>query len=101
MVRIDIEGVWYKFSFGGGANYYSHMENIDDLFLFIYPDLSDFMDRHQKGDLIVLARIGYQFNQNNTLNIVLNNVTNQEYALRPARAAAPRNIAIPYRMKLI
>lgn len=100
IARIDIESGWNRVTFGGACNYYSDMNRVDDIFTIFMSSINDYMERDH-GNLILQARIGYKFSDKSAINIVISNVANKEYALRPGKLDAPRSISIQYKLKLI
>jgi iron complex outermembrane receptor protein len=98
--RIDIETGYKKFTFGGSINFYSGVEKVDPTFQFILINLNNYIQDNLKGNTIFLLRAGYRFSPIHSINVVLNNVSNREYALRPTKLDAPRNISIQYRVNL-
>lgn len=97
-LRFDVETDWKGFTIGTAINYNSHMHHIDDLFELglITPGLGEFRQIHNKGYWLWDLRLGYAFNEKQRLNLVVQNVLNEEYAVRPARMGAPRSWSVQY-----
>ncbi len=94
-----------KISVGASVRYYSHISNIDTAFavLEILTALSggtqnilftDYWEENKKGIMVFDARIGYHVNEKVKLSLVVNNLLNKEYALRPMKIERPRTTAL-------
>lgn len=93
-----------RFTFGASGQFYSFMENVDEVFAALL-NLKSYSDtklkknyeskkpqnQHQ-GDFILDLRAGVILGKAKNYNISFNvkNVTNREYTLRPALVEAPR-----------
>lgn len=106
--KIDVDLKIKKWSGGFSVRYYGAMENIDkafstleDLTRFL-PQLADlyYLDywaKHKEKAVVLLdARIGYEIKKGNRLAIVVNNVFNKTYSLRPMKIESPRTVAVQY-----
>jgi outer membrane receptor protein involved in Fe transport len=103
-------GVWdvdFKgFTFGVTAQYFSFMENVDNIFPLVLPSYDSYRASHLKkgsslndkrpkfnGDFVADLRAGYHFTKENrdfSFSFVVKNVANREYSLRPTLLEAPR-----------
>ena len=103
-------GVWdvdFKgFTFGITAQYFSFMENVDNIFPLVLPSYDAYRASHLKkgstlndkrpkfnGDFIADLRAGYHFMKENrdfSFSFTVKNVANREYSLRPTLLEAPR-----------
>ncbi|MEZ4955530.1 MAG: TonB-dependent receptor [Saprospiraceae bacterium] len=99
--KFDMESKYKKLSFGVSAQYTSFMENIDAVFeLLLFnqegksSQLREFRKTHNNGDLILGLRSSYTFNNNIKASLIANNVANREYASRPGKLDAPRNVTL-------
>ena len=97
------------FLFGLTAQYFSFMENLDQVLPSILSSVRNYRISHLKkgssindlkpkfkGDFILDARIGYHFKKDNcdyNFSFLVRNITNQEYSLRPAIMEPPRSFA--------
>lgn len=94
---------------GVSVRYFSFMENIDNSFEIIIPELQKYRESKQKdnydetktggykGDLVVDFRAGYTFKRNKNsykVSAIVNNVMNKEYSLRPGLVEAPLTYAL-------
>ncbi len=96
--RLDAETAYKGISIGAAVNYTSFVQNIDDIFDFgiVSPGVPEFRKIHDKGAWIFDVRLGYQINPKQRINLVVQNLLNAEYAVRPARMGAPRSFSIKY-----
>lgn len=86
----------------------SHMQNIDNAFGKLeqqYPDLFNpginaWRAVHTKGDYVFDLRLGYTFNEAHRLSLVVNNVLNRVYAIRPLAIEEPRLVMLQYSLTL-
>ena len=97
-LRFDVETEWKGFTLGTALNFNSFMHHIDDLFEFdlITPGVDRFRFLHNQGYWLWDLRLGYAFNERQRLNLVVQNVLNEEYAVRPAHMGAPRSWSLQY-----
>ena len=116
--KLDLEVTYKKITGGVSAEYNSFIINIDKAFedplrwpngtpmvqsngdtLFIMPGLRDYRAKHNTGDLVLNFRLSYQILESSKLSIVIRNVLNREYMIRPGDVQGPRNIALQYALK--
>ncbi|MCS6917144.1 MAG: TonB-dependent receptor [Chitinophagales bacterium] len=90
------------------TQYYSFMKNIDPFFegtdpLLIYifgeptefiPGIRSFRERHNRGSLVMDMRLSRQLSEAVSLSVVVKNIWNAEYAIRPALLEAPRSVQL-------
>ncbi len=96
LFRLDLEGNYKKFTMGVSGRYNSRVQNID----FAFIDLDDtgvlptgvsrWMEERNNGDLVIDLRLAYRINQKIKASVVINNLLNREYALRPLSIESPR-----------
>lgn len=98
LAKADFEVEYKKFSIGFSARYNSHMRNIDKIFevailpdLYILEGLKEYREKHNKGYVVMDARIGYEINSNFRVGFIVNNFLNTEYMGRPGDVRAPRS----------
>jgi len=109
----DVEANCKKWKLGGGLNYYSYMEHIDSIFtaqgpwgslLHLLnigepiPGLREWRDEHNDGVLVSNLRLSYNVTDRIRLLFKVDNITNREYAIRPAMLEAPRNYTLQYKI---
>jgi len=108
LVRADISATWKSINLGVSGRYNSHVQNIDRAFedLEAYPaagfnpGIIPWRKEHTKGDYVFDARLSYQISDKHRLGIVMNNVLNREYAIRPLAIEEPRVTVIQYMLTL-
>jgi outer membrane receptor protein involved in Fe transport len=98
IAKIDIE-VKYKACFAGGDwVYYSHMQNIDEAFYSLSSTadygIAEYRNAHTGGINVFNARIGKDFSKKLKASLVVNNVLNLSYSLRPLKIEPPRTFAV-------
>jgi iron complex outermembrane receptor protein len=105
LVRFDIEAVYKSVNFGVSTRYNSFMQNIDDAFQVIEnqfptlfnPGINDWRTtRNQNGDYVVDMRLGYQFLEKHRVALIVSNLFNREYAIRPLAIEPMRLTVIQY-----
>ena len=122
----DVELTYKKISFGYSWQYFSFPERIPNLYLALFgvlegrlsefdllipldklTDLArdndvtiiNYIDRHQKGDLVMNARFAYQATHKVRLSIIAKNITNRIYSVRPGKFEAPLNFTLQMKLK--
>ncbi len=83
-----------KITLGTNVQYYSFMESIDQIFVVLLPGVEEFRAANNNGDWIWDLRAGLNIGQHVNVTALVRNVTNREYALRPARIDGPRNYTL-------
>jgi iron complex outermembrane receptor protein len=103
--RSDVEVSYKKYTAGFSANYNSFPENIPEVFNTALTVLDEgrgtfpaYIDKHQKGDWVMDARVAYEVNDILRLGFIVKNLTNYEYALRPGKLEGPRNYTLQIRV---
>ncbi len=102
MARLDAELIWRKWRIGGDVNYYSFMDRIDEVFqnFNIPPGIADFRATHNRGDVVMGARLGFAPSDKIQVAVLVRNALDREYALRVGKMDAPRQFRLQYRMML-
>jgi iron complex outermembrane receptor protein len=104
LVRGDVQGTFRNYSLGASIRYNSNMVNIDNAFEFLEtnlpslfnPGIVQWRNENQDGDYVIDARLGYKVNEHHRIALVVNNVLNREYAIRPLSIEEPRLTTIQY-----
>lgn len=104
VVRFDVQATWKKMALGVSYRYNSHMMNIDNAFEFLEanlptefnPGIRDWRREHSRGDFVYDARASYEINEHHKVALIMNNVLNREYAIRPLSIEEPRLTTIQY-----
>ena len=97
----DIEFNPGKFMIGWSTRFNSFMENIDAVFESdaTIPGVKKYRERHDYGDWVFDARLGYRVTKSFSTSLIVRNVFNHEYMGRPADMQPPRNYALQFSMK--
>lgn len=101
-----------SFTFGVSGQFFSAMESGDRIFTVFIPGITEYRDsklrdgwetkkpqRWYKGDFLLDLRAGYSFKVNENkykVSFLVKNITNHEYALRPAIMEAPRSYTLRF-----
>ena len=106
VAKADLEASRGKWMVGGSMRYNSFMKNIDLIFeeldsLLIFtggplPGLKAYRQNHSKGIYVFDCRVAYSFNKQSKVSLVVNNLFNIEYALRPMAIESPRTTAVQF-----
>ena len=104
MVRIDVQATGAKWFGGVSVRYQSKLQNFDEAFiLFEAEDLADiewglasWLDTHPRSPWLIDFRVGRQWNEHHRLSIVISNLANKEYSIRPLAMEQPRLTKIMY-----
>lgn len=106
LFRADLELTYWKIYLGATLNYGSIPEKVPGLFKaaanLIFQDvnaLDKYIAKHSKGDFFMDMRMGIKFNDHFTLGLIIKNVTNRMYALRPGKPEPMRNFTVQLRYK--
>lgn len=108
--RHQVQTMWDisfgPFDFGASLQYFSFMENFDNILSSVSPSILEYRFSHLKknwqnkdsknqfkGDVVLDLRAGINFGKekNYKLMFTVKNITNREYTLRPSLIEAPRN----------
>jgi outer membrane receptor protein involved in Fe transport len=98
-LKFDAEATYKKISFGVSANYLSNIENIDAAFNFIVPGLKKYRADNNKGFTVYDIRAGYEFLKYFKISLLVKNLTNEAYTIRPAIMEAPLNVSARLELK--
>ncbi|MCB0633081.1 MAG: TonB-dependent receptor, partial [Lewinella sp.] len=89
--KLDLESRYRNFSLGWETISGSHIEAIDAIFNLIVPGLLSFREKN-KGYMVHNVRTAYRFSEKIKLSLILGNLTNREYTIRPGLLEGPRNL---------
>jgi outer membrane receptor for ferrienterochelin and colicin len=98
--KSDIQFTYKKrLSAGLSGRYYGYMKNID-IFLYqldkpkaMHSGIVKYREEHNDGNFIVDMRVGYIV-KDFKFSVLINNVFNTEYSLRPITIEAPRTTSL-------
>ncbi|MBI1289586.1 MAG: TonB-dependent receptor [Flavobacteriales bacterium] len=103
LVNADIEFVFkvkkkYDLAFGVTYRYYSFMRNVDQIFYAVDPLFKwgavQFRQDHNKGDHVFDLRASLELTEQVKIAVIMKNVANRIYALRPLKVNPPRTTQI-------
>jgi len=100
VARADLEFDIGKFTPGISVTYNSVMDRIDGVFEFYIPGIAEYRKLHDKGIVTYDVRLAYRLSEKSTMNLVVKNLSNEEYSLRPGMMEAPRLFTLQYRLKI-
>jgi iron complex outermembrane receptor protein len=98
ILKVDVQSGYKQFNYGFALNYYAFMDRVDQVFEDFIPGVADYRADHSKGDVVLDLRAGYRFRELVTLDLVLGNVFNMDYAIRLAKPNSPRSLTIQARL---
>jgi outer membrane receptor protein involved in Fe transport len=104
LVRADIGVQASKWNAGVSMRYNSHMQNIDNAFqeledmipALFNPGINTWRQEHTDGDYVIDVRVGYTFLAKHRVALVINNLLNRTYAIRPLAIEEPRVSVLQY-----
>ena len=89
--KLDIQATYKRLTLGLETQYASRIEAIDAIFEFIVNGLARYR-MTETGYAVHSLRGAYQITDGLKFSLILGNVTNELYAVRPALLDAPRNL---------
>lgn len=107
LAKADVQFDFKKISTGISFRYNSFMENVDYFFVMpiigdlLTPGYRDYRAKRQdkRGDWVFDYRISYQMTEQSKIALIINNVFNREYMIRPADIQPPRTVALQYALQ--
>ncbi len=101
MAKADVEATFLKhIGVGVSMRYYSFMESIDKIFEVRIPGVRHYRDRHHYGDWVFDLRVGYQWNEQLRISLLVKNLFNHEYMGRPADMQPPRSFTLQMSLRI-
>ncbi len=101
LFRSDLGATWKRLSGGISFRYNSHVRNIDEAFITFEQmgvlgdiGIKEWMDTHTTGDWITDIRVGYALTPELKASFIVNNLSNEVYAIRPMAIEAPRSFQV-------
>lgn len=96
-LKADLMYRFNGFSLGYGVSWQSAIANIDTAFIsppisFIVPGVDSAMKMDLTAFVLHNIRFGYSVNSRLNLNIIISNLANKEYMIRPADLGPPRSV---------
>ncbi len=96
--KFDADVTWKVVTAGINVRYNSFMVNIDK-FLNLINGIESYRKENNNGDLVIDARFGVNVNKNTRFSLIVKNVMNAEYTVRPAMIEGPRSFTIQIQTK--
>jgi outer membrane receptor protein involved in Fe transport len=108
LIRADVGATYRKFNLGLSFRYNSHMQNIDNAFetleksftALFNPGIVAWRSSHTAGDFVFDTRVGWQIKEHHKIALVVSNLLNREYAIRPLAMEETRVTTIQYTFTL-
>ncbi|MDD4213978.1 MAG: TonB-dependent receptor, partial [Bacteroidales bacterium] len=100
LAKLDMEFTYKGFSLGVSGKYYGFMYNIDNFFYendrpgLFDTGIRDYRREHHDGDFVFDARLSYELKKHFKFTVLMNNILNTEYSLRPISVEPPRVTSI-------
>jgi outer membrane receptor for ferrienterochelin and colicins len=99
LAKADAMITYKKWKLGVGVTYQSAVQNIDTAFVAFpinafVPGVQESIDKKLTAYTVINARIGYVFTDSWKTNLIVSNLTNTEYAIRPADLGSPRVVRL-------
>ncbi|MGB1247269.1 MAG: TonB-dependent receptor [Chitinophagales bacterium] len=94
-VKLDLSADFGPLTLGTNMRYYSFIDQVDDIFALAIPDIAEYRSsRNYKGDFVVDMRAFYRVNDNFQLGLIVKNIANNNYQIRPAKPDANRTFTV-------
>lgn len=103
MARLDLEAEYKNIGLGFSLNYNSQIQRVDDyyiLFNTLIKGINTYIDRYNKGALLLDGRLSYVFMGKHKVSFLIRNITNLEYSDRPGMIGPPRCYMLQYVLSL-
>lgn len=93
--KFDGQASFKGFGVGASLMYFSFMEAIDSYLddPINYPTIPAFRENHADGTWLLMGRVSYSY-KNARLSLLVNNLMNTEFSVRPGVLEAPRNLSV-------
>ena len=106
LFKADVELAYRRFRVGATLQYFSYPEFIDPQFYVIFNKLDGdkntlgtYLSKHKKGDFVCDVRLAYQIKDNIRIGVILKNLTNRHYMLRPGKIEPLRNFTLQFQYR--
>ncbi len=110
-VKANLDITWKNLTVGGSFKYFSKIVNLDKA-VFDFEDATThtggtlqpilyrkYFYNHNNGNAIFDLRLGYTLAQIHKLSLIVDNIANRMYSLRPLKAEPMRKITFQYTLK--
>ncbi len=111
-IKMDLEFDYKRLAFGVSLKYFSKIINLDKA-IFDFEDATlatggtiqpilyrNYFENHNNGNAIFDTRLSYTFGKYHKLAIIVDNVFNRWYSLRPLKAEPMRKFTLQYNLKI-
>jgi len=111
-LKLDAEAVYKQWSLGVSLKYFSKIENLDKA-IFDFEDATlstggtlqpilyrNYFENHNNGNPIFDARFSYTFGEVHKFAIIVDNLFNRWYSLRPLKAEPMRKFTFQYSLNI-
>ncbi len=98
--KTDVRTNYKKLSAGFSLRFNTQIDGVDSIFHFIMQGLEEYRRENSEGIWVADLRVGYEVIPKGTLSLILRNLFNKEYAIRPAIIEAPRNVTLRFTQEL-
>jgi len=102
LVRFDAQWTHPKGFLGVSARYQSVLQNFDKAFVtfedleFVDWGLNDWLENHPTLPWIIDLRVGFNMSDHSRISLVVSNLLNEEYSIRPLAIESPRLVNFVY-----
>ena len=103
--KLDVDFKYKSVSLGFSGKYYGFMYNIDTFFrdydgIGFNTGINQYRDDHHNGDYVFDTRVSYELKKHFKFSVLINNLLNTEYSLRPIYVQPPRvtSVQIVYKV---
>jgi outer membrane receptor protein involved in Fe transport len=106
LVRFDAQWTFPKGFIGVSARYQSVLKNFDEAFVtfedlgFVDWGLNDWLGKNPTLPWLIDVRFGLNLNENSKVSLVVSNLLNEEYSIRPLAIESPRLVNLVYTYEL-
>ncbi|MDA9110959.1 TonB-dependent receptor, partial [Bacteroidia bacterium] len=99
LAKADVMVTYKNWTLGVGTAYQSAVQNVDAAFVTFpisayVPGVQESIDQELTAYILFNARLGYKLSEHWKTNLIIANITNEEYAIRPADLGAPRSVRL-------
>ncbi|MBN2481421.1 MAG: TonB-dependent receptor [Bacteroidales bacterium] len=111
-LKADVEFSWTHLWVGASIKYFSKIENLDKAIIDFEKATEatggtlqpiryiDYFNEHNNGNHVIDLRFGYEFAEKHRFSIIVNNLLNRTYSLRPLKAEEMRSVILQYLLKI-
>ncbi len=96
--KLDVEFGRKRWTLGLDIRHYGAIEKLQEIYEVMIPGLQRYRRQDALGKLVFGLRLGYDAGKLGRLMLIGSNLTNRIYSIRPARAEAPINLTLQYKL---